>query len=1347
MTDQLTNSPSLTQESAAEAARLEALARTGLMDTPPEQAFDDLVTLASQICQTSMAIVSFVDGRRQWFKAKVGIKISETSRAEAICAHTIKQRQTLIVPDTMLDPRFADHPQVTGGARVRFYAGVPLLTHDGHAIGTLCVIDRTPRELSQQQREALEALARQVVGQIELRQQMREIEAAGSARRAADASAQLAEQTLRRIFDAAPYMMGIVEILPDGDVLHLGDNLRAMQYIGAAPGATTGKRSSELGVPRDFIRFWVQKYRESRMKNTPVTFEYENVFEGKQRWMRATVSAIEGGSNRYAYFAEDVTDRREAEGLLKSVLTHARCILYQSDIKLANGRYIWHTVIPDENAAQRVLPLNVPTGTSYNSAWIKSWLNRDQKKLERETASAFATGSGVIRNEYSCRNRFGRVQWLSEDIYIERITQTTWRATGVVTDITTDKDARLKLVDALAVKKAIFDATPYIIVATYENGLIGEFNAAGERALGYTAEELIGKQTPAIFHVPEEVVAFAHEVQRDLNTAVPETIEAIRIQTAHRGVHDHNWTFVRKDGSKFPVHLTIAAIRDHTGVMRGFVGVAQDITERRIAERALATSEERLKFALESTEEGMWDWDMTADWFFFSPKLIEFYGYTEGEFPRTQTALAKIIHPDDMPAVEAQITDHFAGKIPSVEVEHRILRKDGTYVWMLSRGRVVSRDAQGNPTRMVGTHLDVTHRRQAKAALEEIRERLELALTGADLGFWDWNVATGRVVYNERWATMLGFQLADLASDYTTWERLLHPDDKQLAIQGLEAHFAGKTEQYAVELRMLTSSGDYKWILTRGRAVQRGPDGKPLRVAGTHLDIDDRKRAEAAAERARLAAQAASQAKSDFLANMSHEIRTPMTAIVGFADLLADPAVAAPARAECVGRIRRNADHLLNLLNDMLDVSKIEAGKLTIDPIPCSPVGIVRDVASMMRERASRKGILLETKFEAPLPATVRTDPTRVRQVLVNLVGNAIKFTETGSVRITMRMLDAQTKPRLAIDVADTGIGITDEQLSRLFEPFMQADASTSRKYGGTGLGLTISRRLAHLLGGEISAKSSYRHGSTFTFTLDVGPLDGPQADLTEPESPMRLPPVNAGPPLRARILVAEDGPDNRDLIMFYLARAGATVEVAVNGKVAVEMARAARDGGKPYDLIIMDIHMPELDGFAATRILKSEPHCPPIVALTANTMQGDREKCLEAGCDDFAGKPIDPAGLLTTLRKHLNPPQPAIPGKISPPNPSAYPSLMSPELRPLVDKFIQRLPARIAAIEQAIAISDTGLLIALAHQLKGAAGGYGFTDISNCAADLENLATASAGTAALLQSLNQLRNACALVS
>jgi signal transduction histidine kinase/CheY-like chemotaxis protein len=389
-------------------------------------------------------------------------------------------------------------------------------------------------------------------------------------------------------------------------------------------------------------------------------------------------------------------------------------------------------------------------------------------------------------------------------------------------------------------------------------------------------------------------------------------------------------------------------------------------------------------------------------------------------------------------------------------------------------------------------------------------------------------------------------------------------------------------------------------------------------------------------QEARFRAESASRAKSTFLANMSHELRTPITAILGYADLLYEDATDAASRASSIAVIRRSGEHLLQLIGDVLDLSKVEAGKLSIEPVDCSPRAVVDESLVMLREQARSKGLSLEVEYDGWIPERFRTDPTRLTQILVNLVSNAIKFTETGGVKIRIGWSGRGEQSRIRVEVSDTGIGMDAATVARLFQPFEQGDNSTTRKFGGTGLGLAISRQLARMLGGDIDCKSTVGVGSTFRLTIRAFE----HADGLDPAHDREAQPHGAIPdrqrpdadhvavsstaaPLVGRVLLVDDTLDNQRLLAFHLQRFGFHVTIAPNGREAVDATLDSIRRAEPFDLIFMDMQMPVMDGREACIQLRSAGYRRPIVALTAHESSVQRDECLSAGCNDFVSKPV----------------------------------------------------------------------------------------------------------------------------
>ncbi|MFT3685493.1 MAG: ATP-binding protein [Phycisphaerales bacterium] len=476
----------------------------------------------------------------------------------------------------------------------------------------------------------------------------------------------------------------------------------------------------------------------------------------------------------------------------------------------------------------------------------------------------------------------------------------------------------------------------------------------------------------------------------------------------------------------------------------------------------------------------------------------------------------------------------------------------------------------------------------------------------------------------------------------------IHPEDRDRVISGWKEASAARL-QFRTSHRFQHPDGTVSWVTSTAVPVIHAGNLKGYIAAV--VDVSEQVASDEALrktntelENARQEAERANLAKSDFLANMSHEIRTPMTAIIGYSDMLLDPNQTAAERTECVQTVRRCGHHLLALINDILDLSKIEAGRMTPELIECVPARVVQEVASLLRGKALEKGIAFGVEFATPIPDRLITDPTRLKQVVTNLVANAIKFTEEGGVRIVAQMTESgDGRQLLQIDVIDTGIGITPEQIGNLFDPFRQADASMTRRFGGTGLGLAICKSLAELMGGGIAVESTPGDGSRFSVTVAVGAVAGSHM-LSDPGELRTHKPTGTlsrgnteHRRLSGRVLLAEDGIDNQRLIATILRRAGADVTVVENGLQAIEAATNAARAGTPFGLIFMDMQMPVLDGYSAASRLRAEGYRGPIVALTAHAMASDRDRCIRAGCDDYMTKPVDRTLLTETAHAWLS--------------------------------------------------------------------------------------------------------------
>lgn len=485
-------------------------------------------------------------------------------------------------------------------------------------------------------------------------------------------------------------------------------------------------------------------------------------------------------------------------------------------------------------------------------------------------------------------------------------------------------------------------------------------------------------------------------------------------------------------------------------------------------------------------------------------------------------------------------------------------------------------------------------------------------------------------------------------------------------------------------------------------------------VHGYALEITQRKKALADARSAQLekmAAEAANTAKSTFLANMSHEIRTPLTAIIGFSETLLDTSQTMSERVESINTVIRSGKHLMQIINDILDLSKVEADKLDVEQLSVSPFEILSDVHSLVSLMAENKGLFFDVEYDFPMPEEIVTDPVRLKQIIINLCNNAVKFTQKGGVHVKVSF----NNNLLTVNIVDTGIGLNKEQMEKIFSPFTQADTSTTRQYGGTGLGLHLSKQLAKKLGGDITVESTSNIGSCFSLTVTTGDVDGNKLLSYMPvikQVSTQAITDDTGIKVTGRVLLAEDNIDNQRLISMYLKKLGADIVIANNGKEAIELT-----ADTDFDLILMDMQMPVMNGIDATIRLREMGYKKPIVALTANAMKEDMDACYQAGCDDFIHKPISQQKFKDAIIKFLNPV-----GEIVENQHPLTSSLLidEPEMIDLVQRFVAKLPQYIVNITKSGEAKEWDEIRKLAHDLKGVSGNYGFDDLYKLMQDIE---------------------------
>ncbi len=655
----------------------------------------------------------------------------------------------------------------------------------------------------------------------------------------------------------------------------------------------------------------------------------------------------------------------------------------------------------------------------------------------------------------------------------------------------------------------------------------------------------------------------------------------------------------------------------------------EQLAAAREAHAELADREERLGRAVKGSMEGLWDWEVGTNNIHYAERLKELLGYgPDDEFDHGFEEFKRRLHPDDRgPTMEA-VKLHVEANIP-YDVEYRLMCKDGEYRWFRARGAAI-RDADGRATRMAGGITDITERIESRHRLIEARKEAEAANEQLNAFFQlslDLLCIAGSDGYfkriNPAYTETLGYCEEELLAD--PFLDFVHPDDQEATIGAME-QLAGGQEVTQFENRYRHKDGHYLWFEWSAAA-----SGDEL-IYALARDVTQRRAKEVEIHDAKMAAEAANRAKSEFLANMSHEVRTPMNAIIGMSELLLNTKLT-PRQAEYQRLVLDSAESLLGVMNDVLDFSKIEAGRMELDPQDFDLRESIFDTLSTLENRARKRGLKLSQWIAPEVPVRVRADQGRLRQVVMNLVGNAIKFTKEGEISVKVDLKSDQgSEAMLRVEVRDTGVGVPPDKLKSIFEPFTQAEGSTARKYGGTGLGLSICRKIVALLDGEIWIESEEGHGSTFGFTARITVDEVSGAEPSGSRKPVVLEKKPECMPV-LEVLLAEDGRANQLVAIRFLERRGHSVTLAENGREAV----IAWENGH-FDAILMDIHMPEMNGFEATHLIREgeEAGSPriPIIAMTANAMRGDREACLEAGMDDYLAKPVHAKDLYEVLER-----------------------------------------------------------------------------------------------------------------
>ena len=753
---------------------------------------------------------------------------------------------------------------------------------------------------------------------------------------------------------------------------------------------------------------------------------------------------------------------------------------------------------------------------------------------------------------------------------------------------------------------ALIKASDLIIVYT---------NPKFDSMFGYVEGELAGQPVEVINYIDTKVTPDA---------SVMDIVEQLdRYGEARYEVHNK-----KKDGTIFWCSVHTSRF-EHPEYGIVYVAVQEDVTDLKLAEQALKSTTDRLNFLLNYSPVVIFSNEPDGDYSatFISENIKDLLGYEAREFLENSTFWIDRLHPDDVePLMNEFARNLFVNDFYSYE--YRFLRSDGVYRWMLAQLRPI-RDSAGRPTEILGYWIDITDRKQAEAELEKTSNRLVLALKSGAIGCWELDLDQNIVLWDERMYELYGMTKTNndlLVCDVRA--NCFHPDDRIPTETLIHQAILGQAE-YNTEFRIVHPNGSIHFIKAYGVLV-RDIRGKAYSMIGINFDITDRKRSELALQQAKEAAESANQAKSIFLSNMSHELRTPLNSILGFTQLMLNEDSISPSSQERLQIVTRSGEYLLNLINDILDLSKIESGRMTLNNSEFDLKRLLNSIAEMLQVKAQLKNIHLIFEEDWDLPRHICTDEQKLYQVLVNLLGNAIKFTNQGTVILRVNVVSAdEPSCNLYFEIEDTGVGIAPEEIDNLFKVFVQAQAGNNLNQG-TGLGLAISQKIIQLMDSQIQVKSTLNQGSIFSFNLEV---QLPQVAIFTSE-PVNQRVIGLAPnqPIY-RILVVEDSTENRLLLVEILTTIGFEVREAADGIEAI----ALWESWSPH-LILMDLRMPLMDGYTAIRRIRGNPKSQEtmIIVLTASVFEDDREKVLDVGCNDSIRKPFQQKELFEKIAQHL---------------------------------------------------------------------------------------------------------------
>ena len=1008
------------------------------------------------------------------------------------------------------------------------------------------------------------------------------------------------EFELARVRSEARYremVEGASEIIyeTDKDGRFVFYNLMGRRAMHSEDRELMGRHYLDLVHPKDRLRAertyglqWVRRTARTYAEFRVLTRDGEEIWLGQN----AELCFENGEPSGFRVVARDITDRKRAEGALRASETRYRELFDHNPVPA--WIYDCGTLrLLDVNQAachrygytqKEFLSLTVPDLHGAEDADLVYATLRSPEPFEKSV--------GPWRH----RRRDGSL--LLVEVASHLLDFAGHRARLVMANDVTERESAFERF------RVLFDQSSDAHLLFDETGLIDCNPAAVHMLAAQGKFELLGRH-PAYF---------SPDVQPDGRRSDEKCIEMDAL--AHkRGGHRFDWTHRRLDGTEFPCEVSITPVSIAGKPM--LLVVWHDLTERKATEQQLRL----LSSVAERSLSGIMITDIDEHILFVNPALCRLSGYTQAEMMGKRPGLL-LQGPSTSPVARRKLREAIKSRMPvTVDLINRC--KNGTEYHIELHVAPVF-DAGGACTHFVAVENDITSRKRDEQALAESQQRLELALEAGQLGMWDTDLVTRSVFYSDGYGAMLGYGPGELEQSVEIFKRLLHPEDRETTLARTAAFTNGAVDRFESEFRLRHRDGTWRWIQSRGQIARRDGAGRTLRIVGTHQDITPTKQAEVALREAKEAAELAARAKSDFLAVMSHEIRTPMNGVIGMTSLLLGTPLTVEQQ-EYIETIRASGDALLTVINDILDFSKIEAGRMDLERLDFDLHATVEEALELVAEAAHQKGLEVHTLIGPGVPEGVWGDPGRVRQILLNYLSNAVKFTPAGEVNVVLSRADTDLGPALRCEVSDTGIGLSPEQQSRIFAAFIQADNSTTRRFGGTGLGLVICRRLAALMGGSVGVESTLGAGSTFWFTMQL------EASGTRHGSAILAPYVGK------RALIAAGQETSRKALAEQCERAGLEPVTVASGAEAMLAVRQAHASGQPFDLGVLDLRLSDMDGLALAQDLRgqAETKALPLLLLAPVAERDIRERAASIGAACLS-KPVRQANLLAAISRAL---------------------------------------------------------------------------------------------------------------